>query len=118
MRTGDTLDTLGIQLHEPSKKPMKRLSALFTLILCSLQATSADEYPLDIPAELHRRAATGFYDLTEVVSSGITSSRDRSFATLEFDTIVDDPQVRVRIHLGDGTIRDDQTVLLSQLTPQ
>lgn len=64
----------------------------------------------------HPKRETGFYDLFEVVSSGITSSRDRSFATLEFDTTIADPAMRVRIHRGDGTISEDRTILLSQLT--
>ena len=51
-----------------------------------------------------------------MVSSGITSSVDRSFATLEFDTTVPDPQVRIRIHMGDGTIAADETVRRSQLS--
>ena len=63
----------------------------------------------------HPARETGFYDLFEVISSGITSSKERSFATLEFDTTPADPAVRVRIHLGDGTVRDERTIQLSQL---
>lgn len=65
--------------------------------------------------QVHPKKNTGFYDLYEVISSGITSSETRSFATLSFDTTVDDPTVRIRIIHGDGTVRDEHIVKVSQL---
>ena len=55
------------------------------------------------------------YPLVEVISSGVANSRNLSFATVDFDTTLDDPTVRVRIVFGDGTIRTDKTWTLSQL---
>ena len=55
------------------------------------------------------------YPLVEVISSGIANSKTLSFATLDFDTSLDDPSMRVRIVHGDGTVRDDKTWPLSQL---
>ena len=65
--------------------------------------------------KIHPRSATGFYDLYEIISSGIANSKDPSFATLEFDTTLDDPTVRIVIIHGDATVRYDQTVRRSQL---
>ena len=55
------------------------------------------------------------YPLVEVISSGITNSKNLSFATVDFDTTRQDPIVRVRIIYGDGTIRTDRTWKLSEL---
>ena len=65
--------------------------------------------------EVHSRCDTGFYDLYEIISSGIANSRDLSFATLQFDTTLPDPTVRVQIIHGDATVHHDQTIKLSQL---
>ena len=64
---------------------------------------------------VHPKAQTGFYDLYEVISSGIAYRNIRSFATLEFDTTLDDPSVRIRIINGDDTVADQRTLKLSQL---
>jgi alkaline phosphatase D len=68
-------------------------------------------------SEIHRHPAswTGFYDLFEVISSGIANSSERSFATLTIDTTVPDPTIRMRIHLPDGSLKDDRSVSLSEL---
>jgi alkaline phosphatase D len=55
------------------------------------------------------------YPFVEVISSGIANSEILSFATLDFDTTIVDPSLRVRIIHGDGTIRDDRTWTFSQL---
>ena len=55
------------------------------------------------------------YPLVEVISSGVANSATLSFATVDFDTTVEDPSMRVRIVHGDGTVRDDKIWKLSQL---
>jgi len=65
--------------------------------------------------EVHGKAETGFYDLIEVVSSGIAVKGDHSFATLRFDTTVADPVVHVRIHHGDGRITAERLLRASEL---
>ena len=55
------------------------------------------------------------YPLVEVISSGIANSKTLSYATVDFDTTVDDPTMHVRIVLGDGTISQERTWKLSQL---
>ena len=57
------------------------------------------------------------YPMIEIMSSGITNGKDLSFATIDFDTTVDDPTARVRIIYGRGEkINTDKTWKLSQLT--
>jgi alkaline phosphatase D len=55
------------------------------------------------------------YPMIEIVSSGITNGRDLSFATVDFDTTLEDPTARVRIIYGDGKVHTDKTWKLSQL---
>lgn len=66
--------------------------------------------------EHHESERVG-YPLVEVISSGIANSGDLSFATIDFDTTLSDPTVRVRIVHGDGTVRDDRTWRHSELSP-
>ena len=57
------------------------------------------------------------YPMIEIMSSGITNGKDLSFATIDFDTTLDDPTARVRIIYGRGEkINTDKTWKLSQLT--
>jgi len=57
------------------------------------------------------------YPMIEIMSSGITNGKDLSFATIDFDTTVDDPTARVRIIYGKGEkVHTDKTWKLSQLT--
>ena len=57
------------------------------------------------------------YPMIEIMSSGITNGKDLSFATIDFDTTVDDPTARVRIIYGNGEkVHTDKTWKLSQLT--
>lgn len=56
------------------------------------------------------------YPLVEVVSSGIANSKKLSFATIDFDTTLDDPAMNVRIVRGTGKVKQDQTWRLSQLS--
>jgi hypothetical protein len=63
----------------------------------------------------HHESARVGYPLVEVISSGITQGETRSFATVDFDTTVADPTMRVRILYGDGEIYVDQIWRLSQL---
>jgi alkaline phosphatase D len=65
--------------------------------------------------DVHPSAETGGYPLYEVISSGIANSRTDGFATLEFDTTLADPTVRIRIIHGDATARADRTLKLSEL---
>jgi len=55
--------------------------------------------------------------MIEIMSSGITNGKDLSFATIDFDTTVNDPTARVRIIYGRGEkINTDKTWKLSQLS--
>jgi alkaline phosphatase D len=57
------------------------------------------------------------YPMIEIMSSGITNGKDLSFATIDFDTTMDDPTARVRIIYGKGKkVHTDKTWRLSQLT--
>jgi alkaline phosphatase D len=57
------------------------------------------------------------YPMIEIMSSGITNGKDLSFATIDFDTTLDDPTARVRIIYGRGEkINTDKTWKLSQLS--
>ena len=57
------------------------------------------------------------YPMIEIMSSGITNGKDLSFATIDFDTTVDDPTARVRIIYGKGEkVHTDKTWKLSELT--
>ena len=57
------------------------------------------------------------YPMIEIMSSGITNGKDLSFATIDFDTTMDDPTARVRIIYGKGKkVHTDKTWKLSQLT--
>jgi alkaline phosphatase D len=58
------------------------------------------------------------YPFIDVISSGIANSATHSFATIDFDTTLENPTVRVRIVFGDGTVRDDRSWTLSQLSPE
>ena len=66
--------------------------------------------------EHHESGRVG-YPMIETMSSGITNGKDLSFATIDFDTTVDDPTARVRIIYGRGEkINTDKTWKLSQLS--
>jgi alkaline phosphatase D len=55
------------------------------------------------------------YPLIEVVSSGVANSKSLSFATVDFDTTLEDPILRVRIVHGDGTVKNEKSWKLSEL---
>lgn len=63
----------------------------------------------------HPESERAGYPFVEVISSGVANSETLSFATIDFDTTLVDPSLRVRIVYGDGTTRDDRTWKLSQL---
>ena len=66
--------------------------------------------------EHHESGRVG-YPMIEIMSSGITNGKDLSFATIDFDTTLDDPTARVRIIYGRGEkINTDKTWKLSQLS--
>ncbi len=65
--------------------------------------------------EIHPAAETVGYPLYEVISSGIANSETQGFATLEFDTTVSDPSLRIRIIHGDATTPLDKIIRLSEL---
>ena len=56
------------------------------------------------------------YPLIEVISSGIANSKTLSYATVDFDTTAQEPNVRVRIVHGDGKTHADRTWKLSEIT--
>ena len=58
------------------------------------------------------------YPLVEVISSGIANSATLSYATVDFDTVADDPSIQVRIVHGDGKVQEEKTWKLSELTPK
>ncbi len=64
---------------------------------------------------VHPAAETGFYDLVEVISSGIQRDYEGSFATLTFDTTAEDPSVEVRVFLRDGSVKAERTFRCSQM---
>ena len=64
---------------------------------------------------LHPAARTGFYDLLEVVSSGIAVGGPENFATLDFDTTRADPTVTARVVERDGRVSKEQVVRLSAM---
>ena len=64
----------------------------------------------------HHESKRVGYPMIEIMSSGITNGKDLSFATIDFDTTVDDPTARVRIIYGKGKkVHTDKTWKLSQL---
>ncbi|MCH7225174.1 alkaline phosphatase D family protein [Haloferula sp. A504] len=65
---------------------------------------------------VHHESERVGYPLVEVISSGIANSGSLSFATIDFDTTVADATARVRIVYGDGTVREDRTWKLSELS--
>jgi alkaline phosphatase D len=66
----------------------------------------------------HQESDRVGYPFVEVISSGIGYGQDLSFATVDFDTTLQDPTVRVRIIYGDGTVHTDKIWKLSQLKHQ
>ena len=64
---------------------------------------------------VHPKAMTGFYDLYEVISSGIANSRDHEFAVLDVDTTVADPTCAIRILDGQGKLVQEERVTRSML---
>ena len=65
--------------------------------------------------DTHPATETGFYDLHEIVSSGIANSDDLSFATVAFDTTLPDPQAHVKIHHGNASIIEEKVIRRSTL---
>ncbi len=63
----------------------------------------------------HPESARVGYPLVEVISSGIACSETLSYATIDFDTTVDDPTMHVRIVQGDGQLAGDRVWKLSAL---
>ena len=50
-----------------------------------------------------------------MISSGVANSNTLSYATIDFDTLVDDPTMRVRVIEGDGNVTEDKVWELSSL---
>lgn len=65
--------------------------------------------------DVHDANVEGGYPIHEVISSGITRGMPVGFVTIQFDTIVDDPSFTVRIWKGDGSLREQRTIRLSEL---
>ncbi|MAF09238.1 hypothetical protein CMK11_02205 [Candidatus Poribacteria bacterium] len=70
----------------------------------------------DVHASLIEVHETGGYPLVEVISSGIANGAAHSFATLSFDTAAADPTARVRIIYGDGSVPEDHSFTLSEMS--
>ena len=70
----------------------------------------------DVHASFIEIHETGGYPLVEVISSGIANGATSSFATLSFDTRIDDPTARVRIIHGDGSVPEDRAFALSEMS--
>ena len=70
----------------------------------------------DVHASLIEVHETGGYPLVEVISSGIANGATHSFATLSFDTEAADPTVHVRIIYGDGSVPEDRSFALSEMS--
>ncbi len=64
---------------------------------------------------VHPKSQTGFYDLVEVISSGIAVDGPQNFATVDFDTTVADPTAHVRIVERSGRVSKEKTIRLSAL---
>jgi hypothetical protein len=56
------------------------------------------------------------YPLVEVISSGIANGKRLGYATIDFDTTLDDPTMTVRIVRGSNRGRRNGTWRLSQLS--
>ncbi|MGE3808563.1 MAG: alkaline phosphatase [Gemmataceae bacterium] len=67
--------------------------------------------------EHHESQRVG-YPMVEVISSGIANSKKLGYATMDFDTTLDDPTMAVRIVHGNGKVAQQKTYRLSQLTHQ
>ena len=65
--------------------------------------------------QVHPKAETGFYDLVEVISSGIAVGGPMNYAELDFDTTLADPTMTARVVERDGRIGKEQIVRLSSL---
>jgi len=65
---------------------------------------------------VHSSRTTGGYPVPEVISSGIANGSQQGFATLDFDTTVADPTIRVRIIHGNEKVASDRTFRLSELS--
>ncbi len=65
--------------------------------------------------QTHRPKIKNAYPLTEVISSGITRSKEKSFATLAFDTTQEDPTVTIKIIHGNQKIIKKKILKLSEL---
>lgn len=63
----------------------------------------------------HPKSETGFYDLYEVVSSGIAGRGVGSFATLTFNTRRSDPTVTITVLGENAQVQQEQKLRLSQL---
>ncbi|MCK5354689.1 MAG: alkaline phosphatase family protein, partial [Methyloprofundus sp.] len=64
---------------------------------------------------VHHESELAGYRIIEVISSGITNGKALSFATVDFDTTLSDPTMRVRIVHGNGKVYDEKVWKLSQL---
>lgn len=64
---------------------------------------------------VHPEKDTGFYDMPEVVSSGIANGKWFRFAALDVDTAKPDPTVDIRIMNPAGDVHQQRTVRASEL---
>ena len=55
------------------------------------------------------------YKLTEVISSGITRSKQKSFATIQFDTNKNNPTATIKLHFANKRLNQETTLILSDL---
>lgn len=69
----------------------------------------------DCRITVHPKAKTDFYDMVEVISSGIANGAYMRFAALDVDTTAEDPTLRVRILSPGGTVLNERTFLASAM---
>ena len=64
----------------------------------------------------HHESTRVGYPLVEIISSGVANSKNLSFASIDFDSTVADPSIRVRVIMGNRKVPVDQTWKLSELS--
>ncbi len=64
----------------------------------------------------HHESTRVGYPLVEIISSGVANSKNLSFASIDFDSTVADPSIRVRVIMGNRKVPVDRTWKLSELS--
>lgn len=115
LASGSTLQASradGWRLFDFSRKRL--FTAIMSNDISGVLYLSGDIHRCGIMA--HPATETGGYPLFEVISSGIAQGPLKGFCSLDFDTTVEDPTVRIRVIMGDGSVRTDRRLVLSELS--